>query len=168
MSNFQITDKVVDNTDPLQTIEMMGLLADYATDPMGGGQPLDDHVLTNLPAELAKRPHAFSIILYVDEVPAALANCFEAFSTFACAPLINIHDLVVSSKFRGMGLSQRLLDAIEERAIARNCCKITLEVLSNNEPAKHAYLKYGFAPYSLDPEAGEALFWQKSLSINNL
>jgi ribosomal protein S18 acetylase RimI-like enzyme len=165
MSSFQITDQVVDYNDPTQSAQMMSLLAGYAIDPMGGGQPLKEHVLTRLPIELAKRPHAFSILLYVDGEPAALANCFEAFSTFACAPLVNIHDLVVATKFRGLGLSQRLLDAVEEQAIARNCCKVTLEVLSNNEPAKQAYLKYGFAPYSLDPDTGDALFWQKSLSV---
>jgi len=40
-----------------------------------------------------------------------------------------------------------------------------LEVLSNNEVAKSAYSKFGFSGYELDPKAGAALFWQKTLKI---
>lgn len=139
------------------------LLNQYAMDPMGGGAPLSGDVYTNLVASLARLPHAFSLIVYVNDRPAGLANCFEAFSTFACKPLINIHDLCVSPEFRGLGLSQKMLAKVEEIAAAKGCCKITLEVLGNNEVAKSAYRKFGFAGYQLDPDAGQAQFWQKPL-----
>ncbi len=139
------------------------LLNQYAMDPMGGGVPLSGEAYTNLVPRLSGLPHAFSLIAYVNGQPAGLANCFEAFSTFACKPLINIHDLCVSPEFRGLGLSQKLLAKVQEIAIAKGCCKITLEVLGNNEVAKSAYRKFGFAGYELDPEAGQAQFWQKSL-----
>ena len=45
----------------------------------------------------------------------------------------------------------------------RGCCKVTLEVLSNNEKAKKAYTRFGFEPYVLDPAAGPAQFWQKGV-----
>ena len=143
--------------------EIPALLDAYARDPMGGGAPLSDTVKENLVSELAKRPHAFSIIAYADGQPAGLTNCFEALSTFACKPLINIHDLMVIEAFRGQGISQKMLEKVEEEAKARNCCKITLEVLSNNETAKSSYRKFGFAGYALDPAAGTAVFWQKAL-----
>ena len=57
-----------------------------------------------------------------------------------------------------------MLNKVEEIALAKGCCKVTLEVLSNNIVAKSAYLKFGFAGYELDPKAGSALFWQKTLS----
>lgn len=58
---------------------------------------------------------------------------------------------------------------VEEIAISKGCCKITLEVLSNNESAKVAYKKFGFSSYELDPKAGVALFWQKKITeIKNL
>lgn len=139
------------------------LLNEYAADPMGGGSPLGDSVMKNLVNELSKLPHAFSIIAYVDGKPAGLVNCFEGFSTFACQPLINIHDFVVLNEFRGRGISQRMLEKIEAIATTKNCCKITLEVLGNNEVAKSAYRKFGFAGYKLDPKAGVAQFWQKTL-----
>ena len=140
------------------------LLNQYAIDPMGGATPLSQQVIDNLVNELAKRPYAFSIIAYVDGKPAGLVNCFEAFSTFACKPLINIHDVVVLSEYRGLGLSQKMLDKVEAIAREKGCCKITLEVLSNNNVAKSAYQKFGFAGYELDPQAGQAMFWQKTIN----
>jgi ribosomal protein S18 acetylase RimI-like enzyme len=140
------------------------LLNAYALDPMGGGTALKHEVTQALVTELAKLPHAMTLLAFVDDEPAGLANCFEAFSTFACKPIINIHDIAVLPKFRGLGLSQHLLQKIEEIAIDKGCCKMTLEVLSNNHVAKSAYTKFGFQDYVLDPNAGTALFWQKSLS----
>ena len=139
------------------------LLDSYARDSMGGGVPLPDETLQNLAAELAKVHHAFSVLCYVDEVPAGLANCFEGFSTFKCKPLINIHDIAVVGDFRGLGLSQRMLGEVEKIALQRGCCKITLEVLEGNEIARNAYLKYGFDGYELDPVLGKAMFWQKNI-----
>ena len=122
-----------------QHVEQIPMLLDcYASDPMGGGKPLDLNVKSNLVKELSILPHAFSILAYVDDQPAGLANCFEAFSTFSCRPLINIHDLVVVSEYRGMGLSQKLLESIEEIAKSKGCCKLTLEVLADNKIAKAA------------------------------
>jgi ribosomal protein S18 acetylase RimI-like enzyme len=139
------------------------LLNCYAEDPMGGGTPLSDYIKENIAVELSKVPGAFSVLCYVDDKPAGLANCFQAFSTFKCKPLINIHDVVVAKKFRGLGISQFLLTKVEERAKELGCCKITLEVLEGNETARNSYHKFGFEGFELDPKVGQALFWQKLL-----
>ncbi len=153
-----------DYTNPKHTAAIPMLLDAYASDPMGGGTPLDEAVKRNLVHELSKRPHAFSILAYADGEPAGLVNCFEGFSTFACKPLVNIHDITVLGKYRGLGISQKLLEKVEEIAISKGCCKITLEVLGNNAVAQGAYKKFGFGAYELDPEAGSAQFWEKKLS----
>lgn len=139
------------------------LLDAYARDPMGGGMGLAEKVKKNLTHELAKRPYALSLIAYVDDEPAGLLNGFEAFSTFACEPLINIHDIAVLPEYRGLGISQKLLEEVQEIALEKGCCKLTLEVLSNNSVAQGAYRKFGFSAYELDPEAGKAQFWEKKL-----
>lgn len=144
--------------------EIPVLLDAYAADPMGGGVALDESVKSNLVKELSRLPHAFSVIAYFDGDPAGLVNCFEAFSTFMCRPLVNIHDIVVLEKYRGKGISQKMLEKVEEIALEKGCCKITLEVLGGNEVAKSAYKKFGFSGYALDPKAGTALFWQKLLT----
>lgn len=139
------------------------LLNHYAEDPMGGGHSLPLDLLQQLPAELAKRAHAFSVLAFVSGEPAGLVNCFEGFSTFACGPLINIHDVVVMSQFRSLGLSQKMLQKVEEIARQRGCCKITLEVLEGNEVAQAAYRKFGFDDSKFDPAYGKMLFWNKVL-----
>ena len=153
----------VDYKDPGQAGELVELLNEYASEPMGGGTPIDKEKQRDIIEGLGSFPTAFSLLLYVDGIPAALANCFFGYSTFAAQKLINIHDLMVSQKFRGQGLSQRLLEKIEEIARQNHCCKLTLEVLANNEIAKRSYKKYGFEGYELNPTTGEAIFWQKKL-----
>jgi len=130
---------------------------------MGGGKGLDEGVKPRLVAELAKVPTAFSLLCYVDDVAAGLANCFHGFSTFQCRPLVNVHDLVVIPPFRGLGLSQRLLEKVQETAIGKGGCKITLEVLESNTVARRAYEKFGFRAYALEGVMGKALFWEKPL-----
>lgn len=139
------------------------LLNQYAIDPMGGGKAFDKETVNNVAFELSKLPHAFSILCYVDGAPAGLINCFEAFSTFKCKPLINIHDVIVVKDYRCLGLSQNMLAEVERIAKNKGCCKITLEVLEGNAIAKSSYQKFGFSNYQLDPSMGSALFWQKLL-----
>lgn len=139
------------------------LLNCYAMDPMGGGKELDSYIVKNIARKLCNYSHAFSVLCYVDGKPAGLVNCFDAFSTFHCKPLVNIHDIIVAREYRGHGLSQKMLEKVEQIAIEKGCCKMTLEVLEGNKVARSAYEKFGFASYILDPRMGQALFWQKTL-----
>ena len=150
-------------TNPVHAQAISRVLNHYAEDPMGGGHSLSADLLAQLPAELAKRPHAFSVLAFVGGEPAGLVNCFEGFSTFACRPLVNIHDVVVMASFRGLGLSQKMLHKVEEIARQRGCCKITLEVLEGNAVAQSAYRKFGFDDSKFDPAYGRMLFWHKPL-----
>ncbi len=144
-------------------IALLQLLDSYACDPMGGGTPLPEVVKQNLIPKLQQRNDYLGVLALVDEQPAGLINAFEGFSTFAAKPLMNIHDVIVASDYRGNGLAQRMMSELEYLARQRGCCKLTLEVLSNNTAAQHAYRKFGFGAYELDPEAGQALFWQKPI-----
>jgi ribosomal protein S18 acetylase RimI-like enzyme len=103
------------------------------------------------------------VLAFVGGEPAGLVNCFEGFSTFACKPLVNVHDVAVVGKFRGLGLSQKMLQKVEEISRQRGCCKITLEVLEGNAVAQGSYRKFGFAPGMFDPDHGQMLFWIKNL-----
>jgi ribosomal protein S18 acetylase RimI-like enzyme len=144
--------------------EIAFLMDSYASDPMGGGKPLTEEVRNNIAKELSKLPYASSIVSYVDGIAAGLVNCFEQCSTFSCKPLINIHDIIVLKEYRGNGLSQKMLERVEDIAISKGCCKLTLEVLDGNQIARSSYNKFGFSDYELDPKMGKALFWQKILS----
>jgi len=153
----------VDYNNPDHAADMMMLLDHYSRDPMGANEPLPQNIHDNLIHELQKRSHVASAIAYVDATPAALVNYIEGFSTFAAKPLINVHDLVVHVDFRGQGLSHQLLAFVESEAKSIGCCKVTLEVLAENEIAKKSYAKFGFKPYQLTEEGGPAQFWQKKI-----
>ena len=152
-----------DYADPRDAGDVVALLDAYARDPMGGGAPLGDAVKARLIGDLAANPQAFSLLARVDDQAVGLANCFMGYSTFAAAPLINIHDLAVLPGHRGAGIGKALLVSVEAEALKRGACKITLEVLSGN-PARHLYARQGYGDYQLDPAAGHALFWQKRLT----
>jgi GNAT superfamily N-acetyltransferase len=152
-----------DYADPVHADAVVTLLDVYARDPMGGGEALPDHVRAGLIPALRAMPSAFSVLAFVDDTPAGLANCFEGFSTFSCKPLINIHDVVTVQDFRGKGIGRALFAEIEQIAREKACCKITLEVLSGNVPAMRLYQSLGYGDFVLDPEQGAAVFWQKKL-----
>ena len=133
---------------------------------MGGGQPLSTFAKANLVAALAARPQAFSVLAFVgtgNGVPVGLVNCIEGFSTFACRPLVNVHDVAVLPEHRGQGVAEKMLALAEEIARERGACKLTREVLQGNTGAINLYHRIGFASYQLDPSMGQAQFLQKWL-----
>lgn len=139
------------------------LMEAYALDPMGGGKGLSDYVKANLIIELRKRKSIHVILAFSDNTPAGLVIAIEGFSTFACKPLLNIHDLIVALPYRRQGLSKLLLQKIEKIALNLGCCKLTLEVLEGNHIAQSVYKNFGFDRYELNPQMGKALFWEKIL-----
>lgn len=153
----------IDFNNPDHGAAVVALLDEYASGDMGGEEPLSAFTRGNLAASLAARPWAHALVARVDGQPAGLAIYLEGFSTFACKPLLNLHDFMVSARFRGQGIAQCLLAALEERARAMGCCKLTLEVLEGNIPAQKLYQKMGYEGYQLQDEHGRALFWQKKL-----
>ncbi|MFI5446261.1 GNAT family N-acetyltransferase [Polaromonas sp. UC242_47] len=145
--------------------EALVLLLDaYAQDPAGGDQPLSDFAKNNLVKELAARPQAFSVLAFDGAQPVGLVNCIEGFSTFACRPLVNVHDVAVLSSHRGRRVGEQMLDLVEHIARSRGACKLTLEVLQGNASAMRLYERVGFAAYQLNPALGQAQFLQKWLA----
>lgn len=157
------TIRPVDFNDPVCTADFLDLLDHYMRSPSGNGQPMPPELRTRLPAELRKRPTVLSFIAYQDGRAAGLINCVEGFSTFAGKPLLNIHDIVVHADLRRRGIARALLAHAEQTAVARGCCKLTLEVLDGNTGARKAYADFGFQGYQLDPAMGQALFMEKKL-----
>jgi ribosomal protein S18 acetylase RimI-like enzyme len=139
------------------------LLDAYASDPAGGGEPLNDFAKANLVPSLAARPTAFSILAFDGVQPVGLVNCIEGFSTFACKPLVNVHDVAVLASHRGRRIGEQMLAMAEQIARERGACKLTLEVLSGNTGACRLYQRIGFENYQLDPAMGHAQFMQKWL-----
>jgi ribosomal protein S18 acetylase RimI-like enzyme len=149
--------------DPSHAAALIGLLDHYARDPAGGGAPLSDFARDNLINELAARPSIFSVLAFDGDAPVGLVNAIEGFSTFACRPLVNVHDVVVIESHRGRGIAARMFAEVESIARERGACKLTLEVLEGNTAARALYERLGFAAYQLDPAMGHAQFLHKWL-----
>lgn len=152
-----------DYGNPHDAAALVALLDAYASDPAGGGHPLSEYARAHLVPELARRPQAFSVLAWDGEVAVGLVNAIEGFSTFACRPLVNVHDVAVLASHRGQRVGEQMLAAVERIARERGAVKLTLEVLSGNTPALRLYERVGFAGYQLDPAMGEARFLQKWL-----
>lgn len=153
----------IDLKQPEQTLALLELLDEYARHPMGGGRPLPAFTRDHLVPTLRARPDFHGVLARVDGRPAGLILAFEGFSTFACQPLLNLHDVVVTEAHRGQGLARAMLAETEALARDLGCCKLTLEVLDGNAPARRAYQRFGFTAYELDPAQGKALFWEKKI-----
>lgn len=149
-----------DLDNPEHANAVLTVLNAYASDPMGGGEPLSAHTQKNLIASLKKRSNIYTILAFDSQEPIGIALCFEGFSTFACKPLLNIHDFAVVPKYRDQGVGTQLLARVKQLARNLGCCKITLEVLDGNAPAKALYVSQGFAPYTLGPQNGHAVLMQ--------
>jgi ribosomal protein S18 acetylase RimI-like enzyme len=104
------------------------------------------------------------VLAFDGDAPVGLVNCIEGFSTFACKPLVNVHDVMVSSSHRGQRVAEQMLALAEKIAIQRGACKLTLEVLGGNASAIKLYERVGFAAYQLGPVMGHAQFLQKWLA----
>ena len=152
-----------DYHDPVHAAALVAMLHAYALDDAGGGEGLSPHVQANLVQAPAARPQAFSVLAFAGDEPVGLVNCIEGFSTFACRPLVNVHDVAVAASHRGQGIAAQMLALAETLAIERGACKLTLEVLQGNTSAVRLYERIGFAAYTLDPAMGSAQFFQKWL-----
>ncbi len=155
-----------DYAHPQHAAALVAMLDAYAQDPMGGGEGLSEFAKAHLVESLATRPQAFSVLAFDgadNATPVGLVNCIEGFSTFACLPLVNVHDVAVLPGYRGRRIGERMLALAEAIARERGACKLTLEVLSGNAGAMRLYQRMGFANYVLDPAMGKAGFMQKWL-----
>ena len=149
--------------DPTHAAALVDLMDTYSRDPAGGGKALSDFARENLASALAARPFIFSVLAFDDATPVGLVNAIEGFSTFACRPLVNVHDVVVAPSHRGRGIAAQMFKQVEALARERGACKLTLEVLQGNTAARTLYQRLGFTDYQLDPAMGHAQFLHKWL-----
>lgn len=157
----------VNYADAQHAQALIQLLDAYAQDPAGGGMPLTDFAKQHLVPALAARPQAFSVLAFAGTQAVGLVNCFEGFSTFACKPLVNIHDVVVLASHRGQRVGEQMLALVVQLARARGACKLTLEVLQGNHSARRLYERVGFTGFQLDTALGSAQFLQKWLTAGS-
>jgi len=154
MPHIQIVD--ADLSRPDHQAAVVELIDAYSRDPMGDGKPLSDEARRELIPGLQQHPTTVILLAHDRSNPIGIAVCFLGFSTFAARPLLNVHDLAVRRPYRGQGVGRQLLAAVECKARDMGCCKLTLEVLENNGPARRLYEAAGFAQAHYQQAAGSS------------
>ena len=152
-----------DLSDARHQAAVLEMTRDYARDPMGNGRDLPDAVQKILIERLRAHPTTLIFLAFDQDQPVGIVTCFIGLSTFAARPLMNIHDLHVTTSHRRKGVARLLLEVVERRARELECCKLTLEVQENNRAALALYGSFGFTGGQYEPEAGGVLFRQKKL-----
>jgi ribosomal protein S18 acetylase RimI-like enzyme len=147
-------------SDEQHQAAIVALLDMYCRDQFGDRRPLPEDVRAGLVPGLIKHGGARVFLAFEDEHPVGVAICFVGFSSFKAQPLINIHDIAVAPAFRGRGIGRALLAAVEDEARKLGCCKLTLEVRSDNVVAQQAYLRAGFGPSG----ESETWFWTRNFA----
>ena len=122
----------------------IAVLDSYAGSAIGGGRALTADVCERVVPLLREHPTSLVLLALVGEERVGIAVCFFGLSTFRARPLLNIHDLAVLPEYQGKGVGPALLEAVEERARRKGCCRLTLEVLDDNTRARAVYRRFGF------------------------
>ncbi len=146
--DFEIVE--ADLSDPVDARDLVEMIDTYARDPMGAGEPLSERVRAEMVPGLRDHPSCFVLLAREDGRAIGAAVCFIGFSSFVARPLVNVHDLSVVKERRGQGVGRRLLASVEQRARQLQCCRLTLEVMEENAPARGLYETFGFD----DPDLG--------------
>jgi ribosomal protein S18 acetylase RimI-like enzyme len=157
-TTMSLTVLLADLINPRHQQAIVELLDMYCRDEFGDGKPLDEQARANLISGLVQHGGARVFLAYDGDRPVGVALCLVGFSSFRGRPLVNIHDIAVSPQARGQGVGRQLLKAVEADARALGCCKVTLEVRSDNVRAMGLYRSVGFR--RSEPET---LFWTQKL-----
>ncbi len=155
---MEVTFELCDFENPTHLTAVADLLQGYMADPMGEHRPHTKLEQLRLVDGLATHPMAFVVLASCEGEAIGMATCFELFSTFEVKPFVNIHDLYLHDAHRGMGIGRGMLQFISEVAQERKCCKVTLEVRTDNAVAQSLYRSEGFSECEPD-----MLFWRKKL-----
>ncbi|NNC64790.1 MAG: GNAT family N-acetyltransferase [Gammaproteobacteria bacterium] len=161
VSSLEIRE--ADFADAADAGAIVTVLDSYASDPVGGGEPLADDVRERLVPALRGQPNTLVLLARDGDTPVGLAVCFFGFSTFRARPLLNVHDLAVIPGYRGRGIGRALLKEVEARARDCGCCKLTLEVQDDNLTARGLYENFGFGDVVYG-QSGPTQFLSKPLS----
>lgn len=156
---------ICDFGNPEHCAAVVNLIEAYMLDPMGDAPALTPRQQLRLLHGLESHPSSYVLLAEADGYYAGMATCFVNFSTFSAQPYTNIHDLIVLPAFRQLGVGRALLAKVEEIALSKKHCKITLEVRDDNAAAQSLYRSSGFAETNpemlfLSKRIGEDFFCQ--------
>ncbi|MBA7516134.1 hypothetical protein ES705_08179 [subsurface metagenome] len=148
-----------DLNNPEHRKAVIDLMNHYMADTMGGKLPPHAPGKAEKMVEgLDQHPSKLVLLAEYKGEFAGLSTSFINYGTFSVKPFINIHDIVVLSKYRGEGIGRKLMEGIIEKAKQFDCGKITMEVREDNIEAQQLYKSFGF-----DESKPVMHFWTKHM-----
>lgn len=133
---------------------MARLLAEFRT-WFGKSSP-SDRAMREVVDRLITREDTEFLLAEVDGRAVAVAQVRYRLSVWTGAEDCWLEDLFVEEAARGAGLGRALAEAVVERARARGCGRVELDVDAVNAPARALYAAVGFR----DKGDGGTLFLQ--------
>jgi ribosomal protein S18 acetylase RimI-like enzyme len=127
-------------------------------DHQGYGFPPDDSMLASVERIIVRDDAEY--LLAGDEEPLAVAQVRYRWSVWWDAEDCWLEDLYVDAKARGRGLGRMLTQAVIDRATARGCRRVELDVNSENPAALALYRSLGF---DTGKTGGHDIFMRKRL-----
>ncbi|EJG1067345.1 GNAT family N-acetyltransferase [Vibrio parahaemolyticus O1] len=130
----------VDQLEHLNALET--LFREYSSD-------VSASIESTIVKQLFELPYFHGFLCVHDNEAVGFAVCFESFSTYRARKVLNIHDFMISSNARGLGLGKLLLSGIENYCRENDYLKITLEVDEENVVAKKLYSSLGYEDFQV-------------------
>ena len=96
-----------DYSDAAHRAAIVDVLDSYASDPVGGGRPLEAEVRERLVPALREHPTALVLLAFQARRAVGIIVGFFGFSTFQARPLLNLHDIAVIPERRGQGVGRQ-------------------------------------------------------------
>lgn len=106
---MQIEVVKADFGNDVHRLGIVEVLDSYASDPVGGGQPLTADVRTRLVPLLRDHPSTLVLLALAEARVVGIAVCFLNLSTFRARPVLHVGDLAVLRELRGKGVGRALL-----------------------------------------------------------
>lgn len=134
-----------DLSQPADLVDVVQMIDDYTVHALGDSARLSEDAKAKLSAGLRDTPGAVAFLAFNGDQPVGVAMSFTGYSTFAMAPVLNVHDFAVVSAMRRRGVGRKLMQAVIDYAESHGYAKVTLEVRPDNAGAKALYAEAGFA-----------------------
>lgn len=143
---------------PDEAPAVASLLAGFR-DHLGYDFPSDDSLLASVERIIGRNDAEY--LLAGDEEPLAVAQVRYRWSVWWDAEDCWLEDLYVSARARGRGVGRALTQAVIDRATARGCRRVELDVNSENAAAQALYRSLGF---DTGKTGGYDIFMRRRLS----
>lgn len=159
---------ICDFSDADDRADFTRLMVEFAAEPTSASAQLDAAHFTRVADDLSRRAGTLVLLAACAESEATegVLIAFEGYSSFARAPLFNIHDVHVTAGARGSGLGSSMIEALAELGREHRHAKLTLEVSSTNTGAIRLYRRLGFSGLDnlpVEAPAGTTYFANKKL-----